>query len=655
MAMAKFLLPSLWRRQQQKGRRRRKKKKKKKKKTKRGKAGLWYVRIAIMLSELKHGNNMKRKNKKKRAPGFKMIIEEGEGDISSITPDGFCMAEDTIASRATATASATIDTNNNITESHDRHDDDDDAHKADIIKMKDKLLVTTKDGNENKADDDGDDDRFVKDENSNKAWENYLKVNNSVVVRSFHGQMSSTICCPGCGRLSVTYEPFLQLSLPIPELDDDGGTGGAYSLSPSPLSTFASFPSSSLSSSLSASTAAMRGGAIRGNRFLQLRVLAVAPGERAKELSLHLPKTGKVKTLVEEIAKRLGWKRPANAIVASIHRFRLKKVFGMNYPLRQLAASTVTTTPSNSSSSMTTTPRMSPSRKNEREEEEKDNIGIAVYLKPPDANNVTTCVEVLSLYKVNKPNPTDGSLVSLVSEVTRKSLRQAAWDAINPLLLLFKNKNKKNKIKMKANSCLEKMEDFQLFLASRKFVPFLEVAAAKELVNNNSNKPTTLDLSREYFSMMLIWNTSRGKFSPAAAVSSTCPSEEGGISPGYNKETSTPGDDRGRNHHNSKREGNSSTAIKRGRSPPPPPSQRRHIRATKQMRILRLPNVLIVHLSRFRLLARSGRKIDVMVKYPTKGLDLSQWMIREGKDSLMVIFDDVVSNRGRVHKYVPLL
>lgn len=49
-----------------------------------------------------------------------------------------------------------------------------------------------------------------------QSWENHLKRNKSVIVDLMHGQYKSTLVCPNCSRVSVTYDPFLTFSLQIP-------------------------------------------------------------------------------------------------------------------------------------------------------------------------------------------------------------------------------------------------------------------------------------------------------------------------------------------------------------------------------------------------------------------------------------------------------
>lgn len=33
-----------------------------------------------------------------------------------------------------------------------------------------------------------------------------------------HGQFKSTVRCPDCEKLSITFDPFMSISLPIPEI-----------------------------------------------------------------------------------------------------------------------------------------------------------------------------------------------------------------------------------------------------------------------------------------------------------------------------------------------------------------------------------------------------------------------------------------------------
>lgn len=49
-----------------------------------------------------------------------------------------------------------------------------------------------------------------------EAWENHLLRNQSIIVDLFHGQLKSQVRCKECGHVSVRFDPFNYLSLPLP-------------------------------------------------------------------------------------------------------------------------------------------------------------------------------------------------------------------------------------------------------------------------------------------------------------------------------------------------------------------------------------------------------------------------------------------------------
>lgn len=48
------------------------------------------------------------------------------------------------------------------------------------------------------------------------AWEDYASRNSSVVVDLMQGQIKSRVVCPNCGHTSITFDPVMYLSLPLP-------------------------------------------------------------------------------------------------------------------------------------------------------------------------------------------------------------------------------------------------------------------------------------------------------------------------------------------------------------------------------------------------------------------------------------------------------
>ena len=62
----------------------------------------------------------------------------------------------------------------------------------------------------------GDSDGKPDSEVAMEAWINYKKRNDSVILDIFHGLLKSTVVCPECPKVSVTFDPTCYLSLPLP-------------------------------------------------------------------------------------------------------------------------------------------------------------------------------------------------------------------------------------------------------------------------------------------------------------------------------------------------------------------------------------------------------------------------------------------------------
>lgn len=80
-----------------------------------------------------------------------------------------------------------------------------DGLHEDLNRVKCKPYVEAKDG-------DGRPDGEVADE----YWQNHLARNDSIIVDVCQGQYKSTLVCPLCKKVSVTFDPFMYLSLPLP-------------------------------------------------------------------------------------------------------------------------------------------------------------------------------------------------------------------------------------------------------------------------------------------------------------------------------------------------------------------------------------------------------------------------------------------------------
>lgn len=84
-----------------------------------------------------------------------------------------------------------------------------DGLHEDLNRVKKKPYLELKDAN-------GREDELV----ATEAWENHRLRNNSIIVDIFHGLFKSTLVCPECSKVSVTFDPFCYLTLPLPMKKD---------------------------------------------------------------------------------------------------------------------------------------------------------------------------------------------------------------------------------------------------------------------------------------------------------------------------------------------------------------------------------------------------------------------------------------------------
>ncbi|KAJ8401395.1 hypothetical protein AAFF_G00386260 [Aldrovandia affinis] len=80
-----------------------------------------------------------------------------------------------------------------------------DGLHEDLNRIRKKPYIQLKDA-------DGRPDKVIAEE----AWENHIKRNDSIIVDIFHGLFKSTLVCPVCSKVSVTFDPFCYLTLPLP-------------------------------------------------------------------------------------------------------------------------------------------------------------------------------------------------------------------------------------------------------------------------------------------------------------------------------------------------------------------------------------------------------------------------------------------------------
>ncbi|KAL8200955.1 hypothetical protein R6Q57_012294 [Mikania cordata] len=82
-----------------------------------------------------------------------------------------------------------------------------DGLHEDLNRVKQKPYIETKDS-------DGRPDEEV----ANEFWSYHKARNDSIVVDVCQGQYKSTLVCPVCNKISITFDPFMYLSLPLPSI-----------------------------------------------------------------------------------------------------------------------------------------------------------------------------------------------------------------------------------------------------------------------------------------------------------------------------------------------------------------------------------------------------------------------------------------------------
>ncbi|KHN04992.1 ubiquitin carboxyl-terminal hydrolase 9-like [Glycine soja] len=80
-----------------------------------------------------------------------------------------------------------------------------DGLHEDLNRVKQKPYIEMKDS-------DGRPDEEV----ASECWKNHMARNDSLIVDVCQGQYKSTLVCPVCGKISITFDPFMYLSLPLP-------------------------------------------------------------------------------------------------------------------------------------------------------------------------------------------------------------------------------------------------------------------------------------------------------------------------------------------------------------------------------------------------------------------------------------------------------
>uniref|UniRef100_A0A3B3H6I0 Ubiquitin carboxyl-terminal hydrolase 4 n=1 Tax=Oryzias latipes TaxID=8090 RepID=A0A3B3H6I0_ORYLA len=123
-----------------------------------------------------------------------------------------------------------------------------------------------------------------------EAWKNHRLRNDSVIVDIFHGLFKSTLVCPVCSKVSVTFDPFCYLTLPLP---------------------------------------------MKKDRTMEVFLVRSDPQSKPTQYRAVVPKLGTVADLCSALSKLCGIP-PENMVVADVYNHRFHKIYRRDDGLNQI-------------------------------------------------------------------------------------------------------------------------------------------------------------------------------------------------------------------------------------------------------------------------------------------------------------------------------
>ncbi|KAM4893875.1 ubiquitin carboxyl-terminal hydrolase 4 isoform 1-T1 [Sylvia borin] len=123
-----------------------------------------------------------------------------------------------------------------------------------------------------------------------EAWENHRLRNDSIIVDIFHGLFKSTLVCPKCSKVSVTFDPFCYLTLPLP---------------------------------------------LRRDRVMEVTLVYADPQRRPVQYRVVVPMMGAISDLCESLS-RLSGVPAENMVVTDVYNHRFHKIFQMDEGLNHI-------------------------------------------------------------------------------------------------------------------------------------------------------------------------------------------------------------------------------------------------------------------------------------------------------------------------------
>lgn len=184
--------------------------------------------------------------------------------------------------------------------------------------------------------------KMTEDEFAKISWETYKKRNDSIIVDLFQGQLKSRLECQVCWRVSVKFDAYMYLQLPIPEPLTKRITVCVYqssnSIRAAVFSVAKQYPDISRYDSQSASED------VRSSflDFLE-KTRDVLAENRIRKISVEVPCKGTIMDLKIAVARYMGWSLQSadQASCSEVFQCRLYKKFDDTEPLSSISLNDV--------------------------------------------------------------------------------------------------------------------------------------------------------------------------------------------------------------------------------------------------------------------------------------------------------------------------
>lgn len=455
---------------------------------------------------------------------------------------------------------------------------------------------------------------------ASETWQDYVKRNDSIIVDTFHGLLKSTLVCPECQKVSIKFDPFCYLSLPLP---------------------------------------------VKKDRQINVLFVAHDPAVRTKQLKVTVPKAGVISDLCLAVSQIVHCNFD-QMIVTDVYNHRFHKIFSMN---DQLSAITdkddifVYHVPS-------------------VDQKTSDQATIPVYVREVNAKTITSCGSQAKMFGMPffisvQRNCTYDEVYNKILERMSRYVRDCnglASKAPSTFIQSDDESEESEKIdddcnddsEMLGYGCVDPPSQLRAASSSDRMevnnsIENTSSDVDKDIENNNNN--INPQLPARLFSLRLVnsygsadfeklnadkgplklpahayiaadWMTSmRRKFfddKEAEAVDIDPCLENRPVT----KKTILLSDCLEL----------FTTMEKLGEQDPwYCPSCKKHQQATKKFDLWKLPQILVIHLKRFSYNRFWRDKLDTYIEYPTEGLDMSKFIIN--KDHAPATYDLIaVSN-----------